>query len=100
MITIVASLADAIVFCWSGRSMSRLIMPPTLVGASTISAPEEPTLTAITMSAPMALTVWTGRFSDSPPSISTWPSISPGVKIAGIAMLARMTRARFPFDIT
>ena len=55
-----------------------------------LGARGSPTLTAMTMSAPMARTVCTGRFWDSPPSIRRWPSISTGVKIAGIAMLARI----------
>ncbi len=80
--------------------MRRPIIAPTFCGLAAFSAPEEPTLTAITMSAPMALTVCTGRFSDSPPSTSRWPSISTGVKIAGMAMLARMTRARLPLPMT
>ena len=75
-------------------------MAPTFVGLAAVAAPEEPTLTAMTMSAPIARTVCTGRFWDSPPSIRRWPSISTGVKIAGIAMLARIERARLPFDIT
>ena len=98
--TRVASFADAIVFCWSGRSMRRPIIAPTFSGLAAVSAPDEPTLTAMTMSAPIASTVCTGRFSDSPPSMSMWPSISTGVNPAGMAMLARMTRARFPLDIT
>ncbi len=52
--TRVASLAEAIVFCWSGRSMRRPIIPPTFVGLAALSAPDEPTLTAMTMSAPIA----------------------------------------------
>ncbi len=69
------------------------------VGRSGIS-PDSPTSTAITMSAPIARTVWTGRFCTVPPSVRTSPSCSTGAKTPGTDMLARIASATFPFEKT
>ncbi len=50
----------------------------------------EPTLTAITRSAPIARTTSTGRLRTSPPLSSRRPSTSSGVTTPGIDMLARI----------
>ena len=54
------------------------------------------TSTANTTSAPICLATSTGRFIDTPPSTSNWPSIATGVSAAGIDMLARSERGRSP----
>lgn len=51
---------------------------------------------AITTSAPIARTTSTGTLFETPPSTSSLPSSSTGEKTVGIAMLARMARARSP----
>ncbi len=54
----------------------------------------------MTMSAPIARQVWTGRFWDVPPSMSDRPSKWTGVKTTGIAMLDRMAVGRLPCPST
>ena len=59
-----------------------------------------PMLTAMRTSAPALRAVITGKFSATPPSTSSRPSISIGAKRPGNAMLARMASATFPRDRT
>ena len=50
----------------------------------------------MTMSAPIARATSTGRLSVSPPSTSSWPSISAGAIAPGTDMLARIADASSP----
>ena len=75
--------------------MSCVVTSTTDFNVSRVWSGDE-TSTAMITSAPICCATSIGRFIDTPPSTSKWPSISTGVNAAGIDMLARSEQRQIP----
>ena len=76
------------------------ITPKRLSLAFSATATSAATSTATTTSAPICRTTSAGMLLSVPPSTSSILSICTGVNTAGMAMVARMARERFPLSST
>ena len=87
--------SEAWTFC-SVRMLSIWPVTPRIEFSSSRFSSGVPTLTAMTMSAPIARAASTGRLLVSMPSTSIMPSNSAGATAPGTDMLARITLASSP----
>jgi hypothetical protein len=91
--------SEACTFC-SVRMLSIWLVMPKIEFSSSRLSSGVPTLTAITMSAPIARAACTGRLLVSMPSTSIMPRYSVGATAPGTDMLARITLASSPSSNT